>query len=553
MANLYHETPDLRRRIAAVDWARVLPGLGGEASIDVAEGVEQIGLVLDLVGQIAADEIAPHAAEVDRQGARLIDGCVVYADATQRQLRLLAEAGLMGFILPEEFGGLNLPVSAYTAAVELISAADASLMTIFALQGCGETLHRFGDRALQERHLPRLAAGEITACMALTEPGAGSALGAVRTRARLQGNRWSVSGGKIFITNGGADLLLVLARTEADEGGKGLSLVAVERNDAVRVIRLEEKLGIHGSPTAQLEIDNALGDLVGKRGDGLYGVTMALMHHVRLEVAAQAVGIAQAAQTQAVRYASEREQFNRTIDRFAPVRTMLFENARQIETARAILYATTEVVDLRRGLRRTGANPGELERCDRLLDLLTPLSKFYACEIVNEVTSRALQVPGGYGYTRDYPAERYFRDGRITNIYEGTSEIQAGAMIQHLTNGGLAVLVEERLNRATENGDGTLQGLQDAYEILAAGLEAAGAADKLSQQGWARAFVEATGELLGGLVLHNDGRSDERSATLAWTQARLAMQKAVSARTQETTSFADETYEMIVAPYRRDA
>jgi hypothetical protein len=332
-----------------------------------------------------------------------------------------------------------------------------------------------------------------------------------------------------------------------------LSLVVVERNDAVRVIRLEEKLGIHGSPTAQLEIDNALGDLVGKRGDGLYGVTMALMHHVRLEVAAQAVGIAQAAQMQAVRYASEREQFNRTIERFAPVRTMLFENARQIETARAILYATTEVVDLRRGLRRTGANPAELERCDRLLDLLTPLIKFYACEIVNEVTSRALQVHGGYGYTRDYPAERYFRDGRITNIYEGTSEIQAGAMIQHLTNGGLAVLFEERLNRATENGDGTLQGLQDAYEILSAGLEAAGAADKLSQQGWARAFVEATGELLGGLVLYNDGRSDERSATLAWTQARLAMQKAVSARTQETTSFADETYEMIVAPYRRDA
>ncbi len=191
MANLYRQTPDLARRIAAVDWERVLPGLGGEAPVDksdpsgVAEGVEQIGMVLDLVGQIAADEIAPHAAEVDRQGARLIDGRVVYADATQKQVELLAESGLMGFILPEEFGGLNLPVSAYTAAVELISAADASLMTIFALQGCGETLHRFGDRALQERFLPRLAAGEITACMALTEPGAGSELGAVRTRARL--------------------------------------------------------------------------------------------------------------------------------------------------------------------------------------------------------------------------------------------------------------------------------------------------------------------------------------------------------------------------------
>jgi alkylation response protein AidB-like acyl-CoA dehydrogenase len=417
---------------------------------------------------------------VDRQGARLVDGRVVYADATQRQVKLLADAGLMGFILPEEFGGLNLPVTAYTAAVELISAADASLMTIFALQGCGETVYRFADRGLQQRFLPRLARGEITACMALTEPDAGSALGAVRTRAVPEGGRWRIDGSKVFITNGGADLLLVLARTEAEPGGRGLSLFAVERSDAVRVVRLEEKLGIHGSPTAQLEFDGAVGDLVGRRGAGLYGCTMGLLHNVRIEVAAQAVGIAQAAQVQAVRYAAERKQFGRTIDHFAPVRAMLFENARQIEAARAILYATTEVIDRRRGLKRAGGAPEEIEHCDALLDLLTPLSKWYCCEVVNEVASRSLQVHGGYGYCNDYPAERYFRDARITNIYEGTSEIQAGAMVQKLAAGGVALLFDDRFDGATGSAEGPLDELGRALGHLHGAARSVAAADTSS-------------------------------------------------------------------------
>jgi alkylation response protein AidB-like acyl-CoA dehydrogenase len=562
LANLYKGNPDLVRRVETAPWDALLPALERgftepheAAPRDVAEGVDQIRTVLELVGELAAEEIAPFAAEVDRIGARLEGGRVVYAPPTQRALRLLAEAGLMGFILPREFGGMNLPVTAYTAAVEIVSAADAALMTLFALQGCGETVHRFGTRAVQERYLPRLCAGEISACMALTEPGAGSDLGAVATRARPEGGAWRIDGTKIFCTNGGAELLLVLARTEAAEGGRGLSLFAVDRGPGVTVAKLEEKLGIHGSPTAFLAFDGAAGALLGERGEGLYRCTLSLLHQVRLEVAAQAVGVAQAAQVQAVRYAAERRQFGRPLDRFAPVRAMLFENALQIEAARAIVFRTAAVIDRRRGLQRTGGGP-ELERFERLGELLTPLAKYYACEIVNEVTSRALQVHGGYGYTRDYPVERLFRDGRITSIYEGTSEIQAGALVRPLCEGGLARLFEEPLAEARDGAgcEGAAERLREAYAALGETAERLRAAGKLEQQGFARGLADATAALVAGVAFLDDARSDARSALLAREQAERARvtARALARRVGEraTAPFSDATFTVVVEPYR---
>ncbi len=562
MGNFYSDTPDLVRRIESAPWGALLPALERGfsdphelAPKSVEEGVELIGAVLDLTGQIAADEIAPRAAEVDRIGARLEEGRVVYAPGTRESLALLAEAGLMGFILPREFGGMNLPVTAYTAAVELVSRADASLMTLFALQGCGETVHRFASREVQERLLPRLCAGEITACMALTEPDAGSDLGAVAMRAMRDGARWRLTGTKCFTTNGGAELLLTLARSEETPGGRGLSLFAVERGEGVAVTKLEEKLGIHGSPTAFVAMDGAPADLLGERGDGLYRCTLSLLHQVRLEVAAQAVGIAQAAQTQAARYAGERAQFGRPIDRFAPVRAMLFRNALQLEAARAIVFTTATVVDRRRGLARTGGGE-ELDRYERMADLMTPLAKYHACEMVNEVTSRALQVHGGYGYTREYPAERHLRDGRITNIYEGTSEIQVGAMIEPLADGGLPLLFEEALADAREPAAcaGARARLQAAYASL---LEACGgvkAAEKLEQQGWARGVADATAALLAGLVFLKDAGLDERSAVLAGVQAAEAETLAAAAARmvgeKERTCFDDAAFAAVVGPYR---
>ncbi|MEE8105678.1 MAG: acyl-CoA dehydrogenase family protein [Planctomycetota bacterium] len=576
MPNFFTQNLDLRRRIRNAPWNAILPALEQGfadphelAPSSLEEALDFMDATLDLVGEICANEIAPHAAEVDREGAQLVDGEVRYAAATTKQLKLLAESGLMGFILPRAHGGLNLPVTCYTAAVEMVSQADASLMTLFALQGCGETLHRFGDAEVHERYLSRLCAGEITACMALTEPGAGSDLGAVRMRAvprpgptpdgvGAKNGSWILNGSKCFITNGGADVLLTLARTEDVEGGAGVSLFAGDRGAGVEVPKLEEKLGIHGSPTAVVNFDDATGYLLGKRGEGLYRCTLGLLHQVRLEVAAQAVGVAQAAQSAAAQYATEREQFGRSIDRFAPVREMLFRNALQIEAARAIVFTTAAVVDRKRGILRSGGGP-ELERYERMADLLTPLSKFYACEIVNEVTSRAIQVHGGYGYTQEYPVERHMRDGRITNIYEGTSEIQVGGMIDALLDGGLALLFEEPLRDTSEPPScaGVLDSLRQTYAHLLAAADRARAADTLAVQGWARGIAETTAGVMATLVFLRDASEDDRSATLARFHASETLLRGQlclrAAETGDRTVFDDESFRAVVEPYRGGA
>jgi len=566
VANFFLDNPDLRRRIESAPWASILPALErgftdthelAPSSLEEAE--EQIGMVLELVGELAAEEVAPFAAEVDRGGAGLVDGEVVYPEAMQRAFGLLSEAGLLGVTLPRKYGGMNLPVLAYTAAVEIISRADASLMTLFALQSCGETLRRFASTEVQERYLPRLCTGEITPCMALTEPNAGSALGEVATKAVPNDRGWLVSGSKCFITNGGADLLFVLARSEPEtRGGDGLSLFLVEKGSGVEVAKLEEKLGLHGSATALINFDDAPGTLVGGRGEGLYRVTMGLLHNVRLEVAAQAVGIAQAAQVQAVTYASQRRQFGRSIDQFAPVRAMLFRNALQIEAARAIICTTAAVVDRLRGLERSGGGK-EVERYERLADLLTPLSKYYACEVVNEVASRALQVHGGYGYTTDYPAERFLRDGRITNIYEGTSEIQAGAMVEPLIEGGLSLLFEEPLRdlAAPAGCEEALNGLRGAYATLLEAAQGAQKADRLARQGWACSFAEVTARVVASIVFLRDAATDARSAILARTMVAAAVDGAGRLRAtvsrKERTLFDEESFEAVAAPYRSGA
>jgi alkylation response protein AidB-like acyl-CoA dehydrogenase len=551
VASYYLDNPDLRRRIGAVAWNELLPALEGGfqgedelAPSSFEEAREQLEMVLELVGKISAEEIAQHAAEVDRVGARLIDGDVVFTEPTRKAFDLLAESGLMGLMLPREFGGMNFPATAYTAVVEMIARADAALMTVYALQGCGDTIHRFGKRDLHEQFLPRLCTGESTAAMALTEPDAGSALDTVTTYAKEQPDgTWRVSGSKCFITNGGADVLLVLARTEERRGAGGLA-------------KLESKLGIHGSPTAVLNFTDAPGILLGGRGAGLFPVALSLMYNARLEVAAQAVGIAQAAQVQATRYAGERRQRRRTIDSFAPVREMLFVNAVQIEAARGIIMATAEVLDRIHGHKRSGGDPKEAERLDTLADLLTPLAKYYASEMATEVTSRAIQVHGGYGYMSDYPVERHYSDARITSIYEGTSQIQISTMIGPLLQGGLKTLFEELLETTPEPEGcaGVLESLRASYLGLTGTVERVRGSGKLAWQGWARLFADATAETLAALIFLKDAATDPRSAALARYQARAAARSArlvvETVEANDCIAFEDESFDGVVGTYR---
>ncbi len=418
-------------------------------------------MLRDPVGELAANRFAPRAAEVDEQGCRLENGRVILSEPTERNLKDLRDAQLMGMTIPRRYGGLQFPETVYTAAIEVVSQADASLMNFFGLQGgIAETIAEFADESLKEQYLPRMSTGEFTGAMALTEPDAGSDLAAVQTRAKEPEGAtatqdpvtglWKISGTKRFITNGCGDVILVLARSEDPAkkgGGRGLSFFLVEKNPCVTVRRIEHKMGIHGVPTCELAFDECPAYLIGTRGMGLARYTAWLMLAARLAIGAQAQGIAQAALVEALKYADEREQFGRPIRQFAQVAAMLSNMRMYTEASRALLYKTCEIVDLHQGAEARGLRE-EAKRYGRMAEALTPIAKYYATEIANRVCYDAIQIHGGNGYMKEYPVERLYRDVRITNIYEGTSQIQINWALPRLLRGDLDALIDEEMNRS---------------------------------------------------------------------------------------------------------
>ena len=284
--------------------------------------------------------------------------------------------------------------------------------------------------------------------MALTEPDAGSDLQAVSLKAIEKDGKWYLDGVKRFITNGSGDVLLVLARSEAGTtSGRGLSMFLCEKSPEIVVRRIENKLGIHGSPTCELQFNMAPAELVGKRKFGLIKYVMSLMNGARLAVSAQALGIAQAAFEEAVEYANEREQFGKRIVEIPAVYQMLKSMQAEIETSRALLYQTGLAVDMMEIYERK-AKAGEkvkteLRAATALADFLTPLSKFTISELANRAAYDSLQIHGGVGYMKDFKVERLLRDARITNIYEGTTQLQVVAAIGALVKGLFEKEMEE--------------------------------------------------------------------------------------------------------------
>ncbi|MCI0477337.1 MAG: acyl-CoA dehydrogenase family protein, partial [Anaerolineales bacterium] len=254
--------------------------------------------ILTVLGEICATRVAPRAAEADEIGAQFRDGKVDYSPATQDALIAFKQAELFGVMLPWEYGGMNLPETIYQMMVEIVSRAEAGLMTVFGLQEIAQSIAEFGDDAMKTRILPRFARGEVAGAMVLTEPDAGSDLGSVQTRATFDeaAQRWRINGVKRFITNGCADVMVVLARSEPDSNdARGLSMFLVEKDASVTIRRIENKMGLHASPTCEIQYTNTPAQLIGKRRFGLIRYAMALMNGARLAVAAQAVGIAEAA------------------------------------------------------------------------------------------------------------------------------------------------------------------------------------------------------------------------------------------------------------------
>ncbi|MFH0982096.1 MAG: acyl-CoA dehydrogenase family protein [Planctomycetota bacterium] len=428
---------------------------------DAADAIDNYRRILTIVGDVAGNSIAPRAEQVDREGNTLNDdGTVTLCEGLRENLKVLAQADLMGITLPRCYGGLNCPNLVYTMAIEIISRADASLMNIFGLQGIAETINAFADQALKDKYLPRFTQGQLTGAMVLTEPDAGSDLQAVSLRAwQDDDGQWRLNGVKRFITNGCGDVLLTLARSEPDiKDGRGLSLFLAERCPRIKVRHLEEKLGIHGSPTCELVYDDAPAHLVGERQLGLIRYVMSLMNGARVGIAAQALGIAEAAYRVARRYAHTRKQFGVSIERLPAVAEMVTDMKIAIEAARALTYETSRGCDrennnlrvldeVEKGKRTLPAE--ELKRrksearvLKRLNGMLTPMSKYCGSEMCNRVANDAIQVLGGSGYMRDYPAERYYRDARITNIYEGTSQLQIVAAVRGVCSGAFEKLIE---------------------------------------------------------------------------------------------------------------
>jgi len=463
MPNFFEDNEDLKFNFESLDLAKVVElrekGFSEAdeydyAPADLDDALDSCRRVLSLVGDISGNFIEPRAEAVDLEEAQYADGVVTYPKGTAEAIKRLSDADLMGFTLPRKYGGLNLPTVLYSIAIEMVSRADAGFMTIFGLQDISETINDFADEEIKAEYLPRFASGEVTGAMVLTEPDAGSDLQVVMTSASPppDGNdkgTWRINGVKRFITNGCGHVLLVMARSEpGTKDARGISLFIVEQGEGVRIRRIESKLGIHGSPTCEIQFTNAPGKLVGKRKRGLVTYVMALMNGARLAIAAQGLGIAEAAYRAALDFAQDREQFGKAIIEFPAVYEMLTDMQTNIEAARALIYDTGVIVDLAKLFEQ---KLGDMDRGDpefagiralqrsyaKWAKTLTPMSKFFACEMANKVASDAIQVHGGSGYMRDYPVERYFRDARITNIYEGTTQLQVIAAIGCVVAGDL--------------------------------------------------------------------------------------------------------------------
>jgi hypothetical protein len=468
VANFFLDNEDIRFLFEHVKLAELAAlqedGFAGRngtddyAPRDAADAVDNYRRVLEIVGQVAGDMLAPNAETVDREGNRLNeDGTVTLHPLVAENLRRLTQADLMGFTLPRKYGGLNCPTLVYTMATEMVSRADTSLMNLFGLQGIAETIYAFASDEIKDELLPRFCRGEVTGAMVLTEPDAGSDLQAVRLRAyQDEKGNWYLNGVKRFITNGCGEILLVLARSEPEiSDGRGLSLFVTERSKRVRVRHLEEKLGIHGSPTCELVFDDTPARLIGERQRGLITYVMALMNGARVGIAAQSLGVAEAAYRLARTYAHTRQQFGGPIERFPAVAELVTDMKIDLEAARALAYETARICDHENNNTRVLEGTPELDKEEqkqrkqlaralkRLNGMLTPMSKYYCSEMCNRAAYNAVQVLGGSGYMKDYAAERFLRDARITTIYEGTSQLQVVAAVRGVASGAFESWTEE--------------------------------------------------------------------------------------------------------------
>ncbi len=536
---------------------------GGDVDVDA----ERAALleVLETAASVCS-EIEELAREGWHEAARLEDGEVVYPEHIRQGYEKLKEVGLISYGVESRYGGFELPGVVENVIIQMVARADAGLMTIIGLQaGVAEDIQLYASDELKEAWLPRFASGEVMGAMDLTEPQAGSDLGAITTRATTRDGKTFLSGNKIFITNGGCEVHLVLARDdstfeESKGTTRGLSLYLCPRTradgskNAVYVERLEHKLGIHGSPTAAIRFDDAEAFLVGTAGEG-FKAMLTLMNTARLGVAAQGIGIAEAALAAAVRYASERVQFGQPIGQQPLMKNMLARMTLDVEASRALLYRACRLVDRNRAieqaLMRSAENDefSEAERVemeehrqanDTRVRLLTPLAKYMATETADEITRMAIQVHGGIGFMAESEVGKLHSDAIITTIYEGTSEIQVSFALKEIGKGALAAVFEaleaelasfedERLREYADKVKHGMKLILDASSALLSDFSYA----LMS----ARSLAEVVISVICGAELLKQAEADPRRFDLAasWINRRMNDLEGRTARIKEGT------------------
>ena len=499
------------------------------APVSYEDAIENYKRIVEITDGVAKDTIEPNSESVDLEGPHLENNRMVYASKTYENLEATRKAGLWGVTMPRRFGGLNLPMTVFSMLSELVSAADSGFQNIWSLQSCIDTLYEFGTPEQQAKYIPRICAGE-TMSMDLTEPDAGSDLQHVMLKATQDADgTWRLNGVKRFITNGDSDIHLVLARSEeGTRDGRGLSMFIYDKRDGgVDVRHIENKLGIHGSPTCELVYKNAKVELCGDRRLGLIKYVMSLMNGARLGIAAQSVGLQQEAYDQAVAYARERKQFGEAIINFPAVYDMLSRTKAKLDASRAMLYETSRFVDIYKSLedisrerKLTADERKEMKQYSRLADAFTPLGKGMTSEYANQAAYDCVSVHGGSGFIMEYKAQRLLRDARIFSIYEGTTQLQVVAAIRYITNGTYLNIMKEML---TDEVSEAVKPLHDriakCVDLYAEAVEKVKAdANQAEHDFLGRRLYNMTGDIVLSLLLLRDATKNaeefEKSANV---------------------------------------
>jgi len=359
-------------------------------------------LIQKMVREFAEKEVAPIAAELDKK-----------EEYPTKTLEKMAKLGLLGIIIPQEYGGAGLDTISYAIVVEEISRKCASTGVITSVHNslAAWPIMKYGNDEQKKKYLPILAKGEKIGAFAGTEPNAGSDLGAMQTTAKLKGDKYILNGTKTFITSGPkAGIIIVFAVTDKNAGPKGLSAFIVESNmKGYKVGSIFEKLGINASQTSELvfeDMEVPKKNLLGNEGDG-FKIALSTLDGGRIGIASQAVGIAQAALDESVEYSKQRQQFGKPISSFQAIQWMIADMATRIEASRYLVYNAAYKKDKGERISKEAA-----------------MAKLFASDTAMDAVNKAVQIHGGYGYTKEYTVERLFRDAKITEIYEGTSEVQ---------------------------------------------------------------------------------------------------------------------------------